>query len=149
MPSTLAGFSRPLLLVAHSGVGSADLADFVLDLRSLSVPHLLCQPLLLPVAAAFPGQEGYAGYRDYFLAKRAWFFGILAVVFCADIFDTLWKGQDYFASVGTKYPIRAAVYVVLCVIAMAVRNERFHAIFGVANWGDQLSWIPRTYNTLT
>lgn len=98
----------------------------------------------------FPDKmEGYAGYREYFLAKRAWFFGILAVIFCADIFDTLWKGQDYFASLGAEYPIRAAVYVVLCVIAMVVRSERFHALFVIANLGYQISWILRTYNTLT
>ncbi|HTQ30087.1 MAG TPA: hypothetical protein VMI53_02660 [Opitutaceae bacterium] len=69
----------------------------------------------------------------YFLSRRKWFFGILALIFIADIVDTLSKGQVYFASLGAEYVIHATAYIVLCVIAMFVRNKKFHGTFVIAN----------------
>lgn len=50
--------------------------------------------------------DDYDGYRDYFLSRRKWFFGILALTYVADIADTWLKGSAYLASFGWEYPVR-------------------------------------------
>lgn len=86
----------------------------------------------------------YGGYRDYFLSRRGWFFGLLALSFLADIADSRLKGADYLAQMGTEYLVRVAAGIVLCVAAAIVRNEKFHAAFAVGNLAYQVSWILRT-----
>lgn len=42
----------------------------------------------------FPSDlRDYAGYEDYFLSRRIWFFGFLAATFLADVVDTKLKGD--------------------------------------------------------
>ncbi|HVI90511.1 MAG TPA: hypothetical protein VM659_19570 [Dongiaceae bacterium] len=105
--------------------------------------YLLC-------ALLFPAKiDDYDGYADYFLSRRHWFFGILAVIYAVDFFDTWIKGTTYFASLGPEYPIRNGVYILLCLTAAIWGSRRFHAIFLVVNIIYQLSWIVRLYNDLT
>ena len=100
-------------------------------------------------AILFPDDlTDYAGYRDYFLSRRAWFFGLLALAFLGDGADTLIKGRDYWQGMTAEYPIRLASYVVLCLVACVVRNAGFHAAFGVLNLIYQVSWIVREYGQL-
>ncbi len=83
-------------------------------------------------ALLFPDHMGdYDGYRDYFLSRRRWFFGLLGVAYVVDFGDTLLKGVDYFKSLGLAYPFVTGAITFLCVVAMATRNERFHATFAV------------------
>jgi hypothetical protein len=94
----------------------------------------------------FPKEmDEYDGYRDYFLSRRKWFFGILALTYLADIPDTLLKGQAYLASFGWEYPVRMAAYMVLFGIAMFTRNARFHAAFAALSLIYQISYILRLY----
>ena len=97
----------------------------------------------------FPDQmQEYAGFRDYFLSRRAWFFGLLALLFALDIGDTLLKGRDYFDSLGIEYPLRNAVHILLCLVAMRSANIRFHAALVLLALAYQLSWILRLYETI-
>jgi hypothetical protein len=89
----------------------------------------------------------YDGFRDFFLSRRKWFFGLLALTFLADVLDTAIKGEAYLARLGWEYPVRCAAYVVLCGVAMATRNGRFHAVFAGANLVYQVSYILRLYET--
>jgi hypothetical protein len=89
----------------------------------------------------------YAGFQDFFMSRRKWFFGLLALTFIADVGDTLLKGHDYLAHLGWEYPIRCVVYVMLCGVAMATRNQLFHVAFVAANLIYQASYILRLYNT--
>src|ERR1700677_1775209 len=66
----------------------------------------------------------YTGYEDYFLSRRRWFFGFLAATFVADIIDTSLKGSAYLHSFGIEYPIRIAVSLAFCVVAMITKNRR-------------------------
>ena len=88
----------------------------------------------------------YDGFGDFFMSRRRWFFGILAVTYLADVFDTLIKGRGYFDQLGWEYPIRAAAYVVLCVTAIFVRNLWFQRLFVAASLVYQVSYILRLYN---
>jgi len=45
----------------------------------------------------FPSDlKDYAGYEDYFLSRRRWFFDILAATYVADVIDTSLKGPSTF-----------------------------------------------------
>jgi hypothetical protein len=73
----------------------------------------------------FPSDlKDYAGYEDYFLSRRKWFFGILAITFIADIIDTTLKGSTYLHSFGIEYPIRIVLNLTLCIIGMLTPNRR-------------------------
>jgi hypothetical protein len=76
----------------------------------------------------------YAGYEDYFLSRRRWFFGIFALTFVVDIFDTWLKGIDYLETFGPEYFIRSGVDIVLCGLAMVLRSRIFHLAFVGIGW---------------
>ena len=92
--------------------------------------------------------EDYGGYEEYFISRRRWFFGMLAVTYVVDFLDTLLKGKAYFAALGWEYPARNAVYVVLCIVAAWTANRRFHAVFVSAGLIYQITWIFRLYDVI-
>lgn len=97
----------------------------------------------------FPdNMDDYSDYRDYFLSRRAWFFGLLAAIFVLDFGDTLIKGQAYFASLGWEYFARNAVFIALCLLAMRSRSERFHTAFAWLAIAYELTWVVRHYQTM-
>ena len=101
-------------------------------------------------AVLFPRDlESYDGYRDYFLSRRRWFFGLLIAWLAIDIFDTLAKGGAYFASLGIEYPVAQAGLALLCVVGMATRRERVQAIVVLLVFGYQVSRVLRFYDTVS
>lgn len=104
--------------------------------------YLLC-------ALVFPEYlDDYADYRDYYYRRRQWFFGLLAVVFAVDFFDTWIKGPAYFHSFGGEYVFRNLAYITGCLIAIFTRNPRYHAGFAVLALLYQASWIAREFEVL-
>lgn len=97
----------------------------------------------------FPdNMDDYSDYREYFLSRRAWFFGLLATIFVLDFGDTLIKGQAYLASLGLEYFARNAAFFALCLVAMRSRNTRYHAAFAWLAIAYDLSWVARHYQTM-
>lgn len=103
---------------------------------------MLCA-LLLPDSLS-----EYQGYRDYFMARRAWFFGVLAVVYVLDVVDTFIKGETHFSRFALEYLIRTPILVGLCLVAIRTASPRFHLVFVAATLAYQLSWIMRLFWTL-
>jgi hypothetical protein len=98
-------------------------------------------------AVLFPDDIAeYAGYRDYFLSRRRWFFGMLAASMAFDAIDSLLKGRAHVDALGVEYPIRLVVYAALALVAAGIRNERFHVTFAIGGLLYQMSWIARRYN---
>jgi hypothetical protein len=61
--------------------------------------------LFLLCSVIFPTEiSEYDGYGDYFMSRRAWFFGLLIVSLLMDVLDTLLKGAPHFLSLGPEYP---------------------------------------------
>jgi hypothetical protein len=115
---------------------------FVFVVFYASLFYFLC-------ALLFPDDiRDYAGYEDYFMSRRKWFFGILALTAIADVADTLLKGVDYFNSFGFEYPAQTIVTVALCLVAVATRNQLFHAVFVGASILYQVSWIVRRFDVI-
>lgn len=100
-------------------------------------------------ALLFPDQiTDYQGYEHYFEARKRWFYGVLALTFIFDIGDTLIKGQDYFASLGTEYILRQCLFAAAAITAMFVKGRRFQLLFLVVGAIYQISWIIRVYDLL-
>lgn len=126
-----------------SGLGRLDFELFVFVLFYASLFYFLC-------ALLFPDDmRDYAGFEDYFMSRRRWFFGILALIYLVDMADTLLKGRAHFASFGLEYPLQTAVHVGLCLVAMAVASRAFHAGFVTASLVYEISWILRRFDTLS
>jgi len=87
---------------------------------------LMCA-LLSPV-----NLSGYDGFKEYYYAKRGWIFGTFVVMQFVDIGVALIKGMDYFLGLGALYYVGESFIIVLSVIAIATRNESFHAAFVLA-----------------
>jgi len=105
--------------------------------------------LFLLCALLFPdSMQDYRSYEDYFYEQRGWFFGLLAVTYLLDIIDTLLKGEAHFARFGSEYLVRTPLFVALCVVAMLLRDRRFHIAFVVFTLVYQVSWILRLFDTI-
>ncbi|ESY93399.1 MULTISPECIES: hypothetical protein [unclassified Mesorhizobium] len=105
--------------------------------------------LFLLCALLFPDSMlDYTSYEDFFYSRRAWFFGLLAATYLLDVIDTLLKGPEHFARFGNEYLFRTPVFVALCIVAILVRDRRFHIAFVAAALIYQISFIPRLFDTI-
>lgn len=105
--------------------------------------------LFMLCALLFPDSMlDYTSYEDFFYSRRAWFFGLLAATYLLDVIDTMLKGPEHFARFGVEYLFRTPVFVALCVIAMLVRDRRFHIAFVAAALIYQISFILRLFDTI-
>jgi len=96
----------------------------------------------------FPSDlHDYSGYEDYFLSRRKWFFGILAATLVADVIDTNLKGSVYLHSLGVEYPVRIVVGLIVCFVAMFVRNRRVQLGLLALSLLYQVCFILRLYGT--
>jgi hypothetical protein len=88
----------------------------------------------------------YGSFENYFYSRKNWFFGLLALTFVIDIFDTLLKGKDYTHRLMWEYPVRNTLHFVLCFVAMKASNRKFHFVLVILFIVYELSWILRLYN---
>ncbi len=107
-----------------------------------SVYFLLCT-LLFPDDIA-----EYSGFQDYFMSRRGWFFGLLAVSFLLDVVDTWLKGAQHFHALGLEYPVKIACSLVLCIVAMRTTDLRFHGVLVVVALLYQATFLARYYSAL-
>ena len=87
----------------------------------------------------------YPDLKDCYYKRRDWFFGLLSLTFVIDIFDTLLKGKDYYLSMGIEYPIMSSIKIILCLLAIKIKKEWYHAALGIFLILYTLSWIIRKY----
>jgi hypothetical protein len=117
----------------------------------LPYTFVICFAVLLYflVALLVPQRlQEQADLKEYFYARRGWFFGTMALIQVVDFGDTLVKGWSYFVSLGPEYPIRNLAIFGLCIIAIWTRKEWFHSILAVLLTGYQVLWIMRHFNRM-
>ena len=88
--------------------------------------------------------DEYDGFADYFHARQDWFPGLLATLFVVDLADSALKVQ-HLAALGPLYPLRQLLLAALALVAMRVRNRRFHIAFVTLALVAQVVWIERHY----
>jgi hypothetical protein len=106
---------------------------------------ILYSTLLYLVCVVLYPRDQPGDFREYFFLRRKWFFGIWISVYLVDIADSAMKGRDHLASLGMEYWVMSAVFIVLCVTAIASQSKRFHGALAVAMVAYavyQFSWTP-------
>lgn len=89
-----------------------DLAIYLFTVFYAVLIYLIC-------AMLFPDSRArYSGFEDYFYSRRRWIFGLMIAIFALDLEDTFLKGRQYYLHLGIEYPIRAAILMVACTIAL-------------------------------
>ena len=97
--------------------------------------------LYLMSAMLFPSDlRDYDGFEDYFLSRRRWFFGLLAMTFVIDLYDTWLKGRDHFESLGTDYFVMSVFYLTVSAVAIASKRQVVHAVIAVLAFCYQVAW---------
>jgi hypothetical protein len=98
--------------------------------------------IYLMSAMLFPDfLRDYADYRDYFMSRRAWFFGLALTESVIDIGDSYIKGELHVAGLGDMYWVKTAVFAIGCLFAMRTRNQIFHATFVALNLVTQVLFV--------
>ena len=144
-----------LLWVAHTGLLSVFWWWFEFGLRRTPVWTFQLYAFVLGYAfliylictILFPNDLGPdRDFREYFLARRRWFFGLLIALLIVDVIDTLSKGMAHFASLGVEYPISQAVLVALCATGIVSRRDRVHAVIVVLAFGYLVLRVTRFFD---
>ena len=108
--------------------------------------------IYLICALLFPRDlEGYDGYRDYFLSRRKWFFGLLAGWAAIDLIDTAIKNtaqSNYLASLGTEYLVSQVALTLGSVVGLVSRRASVHATIAILFLIYQISWVLRVFSTV-
>jgi len=97
--------------------------------------------LYLMCALLFPTDlEGYSGFEDYFLSRRAWFFGLFALITVIDLYDTWLKGAEHFAALGLEYKIFTTVNIAAAIIGAVSKRHRVQAAIVIVLSAYQVQW---------
>jgi hypothetical protein len=104
--------------------------------------------LFLMAAVLFPDNvNDYAGWEDFFLKRRHWFFALFAATFLLDVVDTIIKGEPYFDTLGLEYLVQVPIGLVAAVIAVRTANKRFHLGLVIVHLIYQAWWISILFYT--
>ena len=107
-----------------------------------------CIALFMLCVLLFPDDiKEYAGYEEFFLSRRSWFFGFFALTVIFDIFDSSLKGWDYLNHLDLEYLIQVPASLALCGVAIITRSRRYHLAFAVVQALYQFTWIARLFYT--
>src|SRR4028118_1110261 len=100
--------------------------------------------IYLICALLFPRDlEGYEGYRDYFMSRRKWFFGLLIGWTGIDLIDTAIKNTaetNYMASLGVEYLIAQVALTLGAVVGLVSSRGTVHATIAILYLIYQISW---------
>ena len=113
---------------------------FVIFFASL---HFLACSMLFP-----DSMEGYSGYEDYFMSRRAWFFGILVSIFVFDFLDTAMKGMVHFRALGVEYPFRNLFLIALFGLGIYVRRQKIQLVVLALALVTQVAFILVQFDTI-
>lgn len=87
-------------------------------------------------ALLFPRDfEGHVSYEDYFIAFRAWFFGLQIALGLVDIVDSVLKGPVHMKALGTEYWISSAAFILLAIVGIIAPKRSIQAAIAVAYLG--------------
>lgn len=83
----------------------------------------------------------YAGFKEYFLSRRVWFFGLLLAILIVDIADTALKGWSHAQMLGAPYALRQVALIGIALAGLMTRAPAVHARYAGAAVLVELVWI--------
>jgi hypothetical protein len=105
--------------------------------------------LYLISALLFPDNIAeYAGYEDFFIRRRRWFFGLLAATFVLDVVDTLIKGTEHWSQLSGDYLVQVPIGLALCLVACVSARRGVHIALASVHVLYQAYWIGRVVYTM-
>ncbi|WP_306222559.1 hypothetical protein [Bosea beijingensis] len=105
--------------------------------------------LYLISALLFPDNIAeYAGYEDFFIRRRRWFFGLLAAAFLLDVVDTLIKGTEHWTQLSGDYLVQVPIGLALCLVAYLSARRSVHIALASVHILYQCYWIVRVVYTM-
>jgi hypothetical protein len=105
--------------------------------------------LYLLAALLFPDSIAeYAGYEDFFIKRRRWFFGLLAVAFLLDVVDTLIKGLDHWSQLSSDYLLQVPIGLAFCVVGSIWADRRLQIAIAITHLVYQFYWIIRLLSAM-
>lgn len=100
--------------------------------------------LYLLAALLFPDSiSEYAGYEDFFIKRRRWFFGLLATTFLLDVVDTLIKGREHWSQLSGDYLIQVPIGLMLCLVGSFFAQRSVQLALVGLHIAYQIYWIGR------
>jgi hypothetical protein len=91
-----------------------------------------CSAYFLLASLLFPTDvREFAGYEDYLLHRRRWFFGVVAVILLLDVIDTGLKGAEHWRRLGAAYPLRTAAMLAIAALGATSTNRRLQLALGL------------------
>lgn len=92
--------------------------------------------------------QHHAEREEFFLRRRRAFFGIFALSFLFDLFDTSLKGQGYMALLGVGYFLRIGIGLAVAFVSMRTDDSRRLMWLGVIWLVVDIIWIANRYGAL-
>jgi hypothetical protein len=83
-------------------------------------------------------------YRNYFYARKNWFFSFLGFSFLLDVIDTLIKGRQYLSHSGSEYDARILISIILCLLGIRINNRKFQPALVIFFIVYEIVYIART-----
>ncbi|KAB7646247.1 hypothetical protein [Polymorphobacter fuscus] len=100
-------------------------------------------------ALLFPADMAeWPGYDDYFLARRRWFFGLVAFTAILDIGDGQIKGAAYVSGLGLPYLLQTGILLAICAIGAFSARRNVQAGLLLVALGGRLLFFFTTYYRL-
>ncbi|UIJ45125.1 hypothetical protein LZK98_19095 [Sphingomonas cannabina] len=108
-----------------------------------------CSCFFMLSALLFPEDvQEYGSYEGYLLERRAWFFGLIALMTLMDLADTSLKGASRWHALGWLYPMHIAVMLAVAGLGAWLKDKQAQLVLALAALGYQLVYYGIEYFTL-
>lgn len=108
-----------------------------------------CAMYFMVSTLLFPSDiREFGSYENYLISRRAWFFGLIALISLMDLVDTELKGVGRWKLLGVAYPIHQGVMVVVALLGISRRNKRMQLVLALFALLYQIGYFAFEYFTL-
>ena len=109
-----------------------------------------CSSFYLLAVLLFPADvDEYGSYEAYLLARRPWFFGLIAVMTLMDLIDTSLKGAARWEALGLAYPLHIVAMLVIAVFGVVLQDRRAQLVLVITALVYQIAYLGLQYFTLS
>ncbi|MBS4081171.1 hypothetical protein [Pseudomonas rustica] len=90
----------------------------------------------------------FGSYENYLLERRAWFFGLIALITAMDLIDTSLKGNARWHTLGAAYTAHTAIMLGIVLIGITQKRRRVQLTLALFTLIYQVGYFVVEYFTL-